>query len=107
ITSGGDIMINDSVLVSGNRMLDSGNSQTAASAGTIQITGPVGSVDGMGDSLTLDARGATTDGVVMLLGDVGNPADVIGGTAALALNGLTVLGNTAALAGVRLSGGDL
>ncbi|MEW4531526.1 hypothetical protein AB1M00_27785, partial [Maioricimonas sp. JC845] len=106
-TAGGDITINDSVLVSGSRTLDSGNGQTAATAGAIQITGPVGSVDAAGDTLTLDARGGTTDGTVTLLDDVGNPADTIGGSAALRLNGLTVFGSMATLAGVQLTGGDL
>ncbi len=86
-TTGGDIVIMDSVLVDGNRTIDSGNGGTAATAGLIQITGAIGSVDTTGDILTITANG-TVDGDVDIQSTVGS--GTVNGAAANDLTGFTI-----------------
>ncbi|MEQ8426956.1 MAG: filamentous hemagglutinin N-terminal domain-containing protein [Gammaproteobacteria bacterium] len=106
-TNGGDIIIDDTVLVDGTRTLDSGNSATAAAAGLIQITGDIGSVDTTGDTLTLDARSVAIGGygTVDVIGDVG--AGTVNGAAANDLTGFTVFGNQVDVANIEVTSGNI
>lgn len=106
-TNGGDIIIDDTVLVDGTRTLDSGNSATAAAAGLIQITGDIGSVDTTGDTLTLDARSVAIGGygAVDVVGDVG--AGTVNGAAANDLTGFTVFGNQVDVASIEVTSGNI
>ncbi len=106
-TNGGDIIINDTVLVDGTRTLDSGNSATAAAAGLIQITGDIGSVDTTGDTLTLDARSVAIGGygAVDVVGDVG--AGTVNGAAANDLTGFTVFADQVDVANIEVTSGDI
>jgi len=106
ITEGGAIVIADSVLVSGARTLDSGSGGAAATGGLIQITGPIGSDDTTGDTLTLDARGGA-DGAVDLEGAIGDAGDNVNGAPANDLTGFTVHGGQVDVAVVEVTGGAI
>ncbi len=107
-TNGGDIIINDSVLVDGARTLDSSNGGAAATAGLIQITGPIGSLDTSGDTLTLTADStAGTDGNIDVISDIGNVLTNVNGVAANDLNAFTATGAQIDVANIEVTSGNI
>jgi trimeric autotransporter adhesin len=96
VTAGGDVTINDSVLVGGARTINTHNG--GAAAGKITIDGAIGAVTGPGDTLSLDADATVTDGDVELKGNVAGPNE---------LAGLTVRGAQIDVQDILVTGGNL
>jgi hypothetical protein len=96
VTAGGDVTINDSVLVGGVRTINTHSG--GATAGKITIDGAISAVTGPGDTLSLDADGTVTDGDVELMGNVAGPNQ---------LAGLTIRGAQIDVQNIQITGGNL
>ncbi|TWU59307.1 hypothetical protein Poly51_20950 [Rubripirellula tenax] len=70
-TTGGRITVSGPVMIDGDVLVDSGNVQSADTAGEIEFLNTIESLDGLDDRLIIDARGERFDGSVTLLGTVG------------------------------------
>lgn len=103
-TAGGLVSVAGPVQIDGDVLIDSGNAGMADSGGRVQFFDHVQGVDGIADTLRINASGSVFDGTVRLQGVVGAPAN---SPAATALNGLRIDAGQIEINSVGVLDGDL
>ena len=110
ITAGGDINVIGPTDINGTVLIDSGNLQSAPSAGQISFFGSIDGADAAGNQLAIDAR-ASTDGSVLLLASVGDASSTPSATqlSRLEVNAgqISARDITVSDSGIRLAAADI
>ncbi len=103
-TAGGLVNVVGPVQISGDVQVDSGNSQTADAGGRVQFFGTVQGQDAIGDTLRIDARGASLDGTVRIQRVAGASSATPN---AIELNGLEILAGQIEVNSIGVLDGDV